>query len=294
MSFRVYVTNNPDNLKDLFPTHTVEAEWGDRVVEGSIATLAHHGPRAGNPAPCIASVKGILIDPKDVAVIGVSHVDLDTVGGIRRLLGRHRLKELTFWKVAAAMDTVGPHRFEEILDSVIKDGSDWNTIWDQFHAWWAWSENHRIMAPRGGEAADVTKELVDALDILDAIFDLDEGILNAGREWAAKKEVLEEDSFVKLVGEVILRRSEVFVNHLYNHEEKTYRAVVALNHQTGACTVSLEGPEGFSCRELVQELWGSEAGGHAGIAGSPRGRTMTWEEAEAAANAVAKALTASR
>lgn len=31
---------------------TVEAEYGDDVVEGEILTLAHHGSRSNNPAPC--------------------------------------------------------------------------------------------------------------------------------------------------------------------------------------------------------------------------------------------------
>ena len=31
----------------------------------------------------------------------------------------------------------------------------------------------------------------------------------------------------------------------------------------------------ISAKEIVQELWGNEAGGHPGIAGSPRGQEMT-------------------
>ena len=36
-----------------------------------------------------------------------------------------------------------------------------------------------------------------------------------------------------------------------------------------------DGGKKVSAKELVQELWGNEAGGHPGIAGSPRGKEMT-------------------
>ncbi len=34
------------------PSATVEAESGNTVVSGSIITMAHHGPRAGQKTPC--------------------------------------------------------------------------------------------------------------------------------------------------------------------------------------------------------------------------------------------------
>ena len=36
-----------------------------------------------------------------------------------------------------------------------------------------------------------------------------------------------------------------------------------------------KGTDKRSAKEIVQELWGNEAGGHPGIAGSPRGQEMT-------------------
>lgn len=56
-------------------------------------------------------------------------------------------------------------------------------------------------------------------------------------------------------------------------------------------TISLEKPiRGISCREIVQELWGSEAGGHDGIAGSPRGKSMTEKDLINAAEALNNAI----
>jgi hypothetical protein len=60
-------------------------------------------------------------------------------------------------------------------------------------------------------------------------------------------------------------------------------AVVTFNTKFKSVTVSIADPQpGFSCREFVQKLWGPEAGGHDGIAGSPRGREMTLDDAKTA------------
>ena len=41
-----------DIAKTITADATVEAEYGNNVVEGTKVTLAHHGPRSNNPAPC--------------------------------------------------------------------------------------------------------------------------------------------------------------------------------------------------------------------------------------------------
>jgi hypothetical protein len=61
------------------------------------------------------------------------------------------------------------------------------------------------------------------------------------------------------------------------------RVVICHNLALGSITVSLADPiPGFSCRDVVQDLWWPEAGGHDGIAGSPRGREMTRDDLSAA------------
>lgn len=64
---------------------TVEAEYGDLVVEGSVLTLAHHGPRSGNSCPCL--VENRPQGEQSIEVVGLSHMDLDTIGGCAALLG---------------------------------------------------------------------------------------------------------------------------------------------------------------------------------------------------------------
>lgn len=75
MTFQIFIANNVEALEAVNPTHTVEAEFGDSVVEGSSVTLAHHGKRAEN-LPTVENT-----------TIGISHFDLDTLGGVMRCLG---------------------------------------------------------------------------------------------------------------------------------------------------------------------------------------------------------------
>jgi hypothetical protein len=75
---------------------------------------------------------------------------------------------------------------------------------------------------------------------------------------------------------VLLRKSGSFVNNLYMHDRKLYPAVVGYNTNTKAITISFESsiPD-VSAVEIVQFLWGTDAGGHTNIAGSPRGKEMS-------------------
>ena len=74
-----------DIAKTINAEATVEAEYGDECLEGTMATLAHHGPRSNNPAPC--NTPDVPVLPPFATVV-VSHIDLDTLGGIYALQGR--------------------------------------------------------------------------------------------------------------------------------------------------------------------------------------------------------------
>jgi hypothetical protein len=282
-AMKVFIANNPQALENLNPSHTVEAEYGDTVVEGTVLTLAHHGPRSNNPAPCIAEVP--VLEDAD-AVIGCSHLDLDTIGGVAAILGRKPEND-TFWAAAAQVDVSGPHRVDEILMELNAGDS----VKYQLHAYWAWAEAHKVFPPRDGSALDVTEQVFESISVLERILAGDPELLRAGKAWFDAKEALAEASFDCTYGSVLVRKSDQFVNHLYNHGGRTYRAVVALNTKFNSVTISLESPvEGVSCCEVVQALWGPEAGGHAGIAGSPRGAEFGESELNAATIALNKAL----
>jgi hypothetical protein len=265
-------------LKGYASTATVEAEYGDDVVVGSVLTLAHHGPRSAQPAPSLAPVL-----KRDVEAVGISHVDLDTLLGIARAIMGVEVRE-SFAQLSAFVDVRGPHK----LGQAGASAEDTRAL-AAFHAY---SEANRVYPPRDGSVLDVTAPVLAALHALALILAGDETLLAAGDVFAAREATLNTESFKSLTGGVILRAAEAFTNHLYVAPDGTVaRAVVAHNPKLGSVTVSLaDATPGVSCRALVQSLWGPLAGGHDGIAGSPRGTALPFAEAERAAAALAALL----
>ena len=286
---RVLISSNPVNLKAADPQVTVEAEYGDLVVEGSVATFAHHGPRSDHPVPCVDArllevVKTLRAgDPwVEPVKFGLSHFDLDTLGALMVLMGYREDLETDsgFWNLAAKAD-MGPHRLD-------REDPDHPFI----AAYWAWSEEHRVYAPRDGSVLEITKEVDEAALVIADILCGDPDKVEDGRVFLANENALNGASFRGVKDSVIGRVSDQFTNHLYAVPDGTvFKAVVALNTAQKSVTVSLESPiDGISCRQVVQDLWGMEAGGHEGIAGSPRDREMTEADFEAALNAMAKVV----
>ncbi len=282
-----FLSSNPDNLAAhlgaFTSTVTVEAEYGDTTVTGTKATLAHHGRNAGNPAPCAAR-NGFA---GEVEAVGLSHLDLDTLGGCAAVLGR-KPDAPEFWALAEFVDIRGPHRLAE-------SGAAAADI-ARLHAFWAWSNVNRTFAPRDGSVADVTAEVEAGIGVIERICADDRDLLAAGEAFRAAGERLNADSFRSIVGgRVVLREAAAFCNHLYAAPDGTaYEAVIGFNPDTGAITVSFADPvtSGDGARGIVQRLWGPLAGGHTGIAGSPREARMTHADMEAAAQAVADYLAA--
>lgn len=340
---KIIIANNAAALKAVNPSHTVEAEYGLEVVEGSNVTLAHHGPRADNPCPCLGDninecpynedaqgcaefvEKGLChqecLDSKS---IGISHFDLDTLGGAMRCMGVKEYDpeegESMFWRVAALVDIMGIHKLEGIKKQLWEDAmgnlhmgtSEFNTQdyffqcrWDDclnsLNGFWAWSEANRLFPPRDGSVQDVTGFFKEAIRV---VILLEEGdwsnqeykdLHQAGETWMAAKETLNKESLRDVFGgthKVGIRVADQFVNHLYTTPQGDPLAgVVGYNPKTGAVTLSLADPvEGVSCCGVAQQLWGPEAGGHAGIAGSPRGRRLDIAQAHCAGVALSSAL----
>lgn len=293
----IAITNSANT--QLFPNATVEAEYGQVVVEGSQATLAHHADKwAGRPCPCLGGSLGLNLGDRDL--IQVSHFDLDTLGGVARAMGwKAQEEENLFWKAAALVDTMGPHhlqgRIRDLLWREATEGlsmatpafddanyhfeEDWLVVVEQLQAFWAWSQNHRLFAPRDGNALDVSSFFKEAWRVVSLLLVGEDAcpetqrLLEGGRSWARANEALNEASFLEAYGkEVALRQSTRFVNHLYRGlDGELFKAVVNFNPKVGSVTLSLADPvEGVSCVDIARNLWGPEAGGHPGIAGSPR------------------------
>lgn len=317
----VLISNNSEALEAINPHVTVEAEYGDTVVEGSLLTLAHHGSRSQNPAPCVSGQAALFGHEKhDHLTVGVSHFDLDTLGGVLAVAGM-KPQWQAFWHIAAEVDVQGPHRLDAIVEKLSKarmvvrqDNWAWtgqreyqsketarevdvrktdiNQAVDALYAFWAWSEKNRVFAPRDGSVLDITEKVEEARVVLEKIFSGDPELLDAGQEWFQAKEKLSEESLVKILSgwmcgwhrSVVVRKSDSFVNHLYNVQRKhnTFNGdmVLAYNSKFKSITLSTTNPKDnmMDCCAIMQEAFGPEAGGHKGIAGSPRG--VEFEESD--------------
>lgn len=283
---KILLSSNPQNLEAALQglkSVTVEAEFGSVVVRGSLETRAHHVPQYAHlPSPCTYP----NVPVPELEAIGLSHVDLDSVGGTLAALGQKPGPD-SFWQLAGQVDIKGPHR---LADAVFASNATDQDIL-ALQAFWAWSEANRYFAPRDGSVADASEFIGQArgilLDIFGELAGKPEGgsLIQAGRDLKAREEQLNKDTFLDEYRGVLIRRSEKFVNHLYaTPKGKAGRAVVAYNPEKGSVTISLAEPvPGLSCRTLVQELWGPEAGGHDGIAGSPRDQQLSEAEAKNAA-----------
>ena len=289
----------------LSPALTVEAEYGAVVIEGAVYTAAHHqpsGPYAGDhlvpggrPAPCNdTAIPPVAWDVEGGPVALVSHLDLDTVGGLLRAVTPGWPEAVLFnaqfngfWALAAFVDCNGPHK------RGLAGASEEDLL--RLDAWWAFTKTlPRI--PREG-IVDVTPQVMACYAALMGILAGDAHLLDAGRAFRADEDGLNAASLVEArPSGVLVRRAPTqsdFVNHIYATPGGVGRAIVAHNPHHGSITVSLsDNLPGVSCREIVQSLWGPLAGGHAGIAGSPRGQVMTDDDFAAAVAAMESALTA--
>jgi hypothetical protein len=287
------------------PALTVEAEYGSVVIEGTVYTAAHHqpsGPYAGDhvvpggrPAPCNdTGIPPVAWDVEGGPVALVSHLDLDTVGGLLRAVAGSWPECFLFseqfdgfWALAAFVDCNGFHKRMRAnaapLDLLRLD------------AWLAFTKT-LPHTPREG-VTDVTVQVMACYEALGRILATDAAALDAGRAFRNAEDALNDASFVAMNwGTGVIERKAPsqsdFVNHLYVAPSGNVgRAIVAFNPAHGSITVSLaDAIPGVSCRDIVQSLWGPLAGGHAGIAGSPRGQAMTEEDVRAAIEAVEVAL----
>lgn len=298
---RIFISSNSKNLAaklaEFQYTATVEAEYGDDVVEGSVLTLAHHGPRKDQPNPClhpnsengsinISSRPGDLTSDMWIPIqaIGISHVDLDTIGGVAALMGKKPGPE-NFWKLAAWIDSNGPHRGG--------DHPAYNDHKDHLNAYYAFSETNKYWPPKDGSVADVT-ELVEKTTTMltDILYGMEvPGItpvgvpmvasewIEKGREWFKRLQEIELRSLIE-EGRVRIFASDQFCSAFYrNGDGSIADATVVYSTKSGAISLAFEdGGKRWNAARILQELFGPEAGGHAGIAGSPRGKRMNFAQ----------------
>lgn len=246
---------------------SVEAEYGDITIQGSRYTAAHHGLNSENPCPCVD--EGIP-RVEEGEIILISHIDLDTLGGVYRaaepfmkdIVLHH---EASFWRLVEFVDVRGPHKLA-LFGASERDIA-------ALYAYWAWSAANRWPRRENDKVHDVTDEVLMSLRALSDILHGDEELLDAGQAFMKAGGALNAESFVELKGYTIIRVSPVFVSHMYTTPKGVVcDAVVAFNTETGGITLSFaEKEDPRNACEIMQAVFGLEAGGHRGIAGSPRG-----------------------
>lgn len=286
-NIRFILSSNPTNLEVALngsASATVEAEYGAVTVKGSVLTMAHHGVNAGNPAPCSY---GNNIG-EGVEVVGLSHIDLDSLGGCAAIMGVKPEAE-SFWALAEFIDLNGAHKLQKGIEHAGATDDDVEKLF----AFWAWSREFRVFPNRDGSVSDVTDQVMEGCEVLTKILSGDEQLVAAGKAFRQGEQQLNKDSFISSLSGVIVRSSPNFVNHLYTDPEgKVHDAVVAHNTTNDSITISFaDAPTGdVNARTIVQKLWGELAGGHAGIAGSPRDKKMTYDDIAAARKEVVQML----
>lgn len=301
---KIFVSSNPKNLAaklvEFERTVTVEAEYGDDVVNGTVLTLAHHGPRKDQPNPCLTKnymvIPGVngqidgLWEVPPIDVIGLSHIDLDALGGTAAIMGK-KPGPKNFWELAAHIDSNGPHR--------AADHPAWNEHKAQYYAYCAWAreKENQYWPPKDGSVEDVTERVEKAIAILVEIFkgesvaqDVQEVLMNVQpsrpsvwiEKGAAFEKKLAEDESRCLIeaGCVRVFAGDVFCSAFYRNADGTIAdATISYGTKSGAISLAFEdGGKRWNAAKILQELFGSDAGGHAGIAGSPRGKRMNFAQ----------------
>lgn len=258
------------------PTATVEAEYGEKIIKGEQVTLAHHIKEyENNPAPCNTPNVPVLADDSTIVV---SHLDLDTLGGVAALMGRKK-EDYEFWRAAEFIDLNGPHNLFQVEEEAKR----------KYIAYQAYQANHRT--PRFTEVTDVTDIVLEHLGIIDKVLEGDKELIQEGAKWneETKKKIEECLVFENDNVRVFNSPDGVFCSAAYYSEKqgKVIPSTVTRNGKFKSVTVAMaDGGKKVSAKELVQELWGNEAGGHPGIAGSPRGKEITEKDMQQLAKAV--------
>lgn len=252
----------------ILPNATVEAEYGERVIEGTDVTLAHHAEKyKNNPAPCNNPNVPVL---EDNSIIIISHLDLDTLGGISALMGIKQ-NDSVFWKDAEFIDMNGSHHLHEV-DEVSRE---------RYKAFRAYQSEHPL--PKFIETTDITDTVLEYIDVFSKIMDGDKELIDNGEKWFNERNEKIENSLVYENANVRVFYSDgnycssAYCSPNLGIEVST---IVMLNKSTGEITVSIADgcQKDISAKEFVREHLGKEAGGHDAIAGGSRGEVYSFQD----------------
>ena len=193
-------------------------------------------------------------------------------------MGRKK-QDPKFWSVAEYIDLNGLHNLFQVEEEARK----------KYTAYQAYQANHKNS--RVTEVTEVTDIVLEHLEIIDRVIDGDKTLIQEGIEWdeETKKKIEECLVFENDNVRVFNSPHGVFCSAAYysQKQDKVIPCTVTRDGKLKCIIIAMsDGGKKISAKELVQELWGNEAGGHLGIAGSPRGQEMTEKDLQQLAELV--------
>jgi hypothetical protein len=259
---------------------SVEAEYGDYVVYGQIVTLAHHIDEFKDcPAPINSTVD---ISLPSGSTILVSHIDLDCIGGIMNITGNN-IVDKGFQEAAEYIDVNGPHYMFKFPKEKAK-----------IEAYWAWASKLRESSTtviKRDEIVDITDVVIQHMTAIESILNGNIEMLENGEKYAIdfekaiEEKLIEEDDIVR-----VFITDKIFCCAKYFSPKQAVIVPFTIQFHTEfkSITVACANPKlyNFVAKDFVQKLWGLEAGGKDGIAGSPRSQPMTLDDLSNAIEAI--------
>ena len=184
-----------------------------------------------------------------------------------------------FWQAAGYIDVNGPHHVHE-LDSREQD---------KLNAIWAWNAD-QPRASRITEPTDVTEKIHEWKNAIENAIYYETEMIQRGEEWS--KEVtkkVESCLYEENKNTRSFVTQDVFCSSSYYspNENRVFPNTVVFNEKFKAITVA-NSDGSLNAKEFMQSMYGPDAGGHPGIAGTPRGKEMTIEDFKNTIQAVEK------
>jgi len=205
----------------------------------------------------------------------ISHIDLDTIGGCLALYGR-KPDDDEFWQGAAYIDTRGPHRMNDLPQKTQ----------EILYAYKAYD----IAQGRKefGELEDVKSIIFQHGVIIKSIISGDPALIEAGKALAREAAAYAQrvESFLVMENEYLraFKTGGDYCNAAYYspNMKKYIPAIVTWSREWNNILISFEDAgDKNDASVIARKLWGDLAGGHAGIAGSPRGWKLSEDQMQA-------------
>lgn len=282
LDIQVILAPTLEQAKTVDADISIEAEYGSETITGKKYTSAHHGVNCNNPAPCMDKNIPYMQD----GIVVVSHIDLDMIIGCMRVFGLLSEDENDKLNVICNaieyIDVHGPHHINKYPQQTK----------DFFNAYWAWNES-RGRQEKITETTNVTQKVLQAIEViqkivleLDCRADNNNGIdyIKLGRDWAKNvQEATENCLYEETTLYRVFLTDRVFCGASYwsPKQKQVVPSIVSYNEKYKAITLSFaDSGEKYNAISIMQKLFGDQAGGKPGIAGTPRGQEYEFKNTQ--------------